>query len=98
MLANHGTNHAHFEFRVRKDPTKELVEDEQCRYLSSSCFAEVDQFGGFKSVTGVIVDNTLHRTHERETAERLISALEAKRAQENFMGKCPVQGHVIILG
>ncbi|KAG8632156.1 hypothetical protein KVT40_001296 [Elsinoe batatas] len=86
MLANHATNHAQFEFRVRRNPTTGSVDnDDDCGYLSSSCFAETDQDGNFKSVTGVIIDNTVHRAHEREVATRLADALEAKRAQENFM-------------
>lgn len=47
----------------------------------------MDDSGNFKSVTGVVIDVSIHKTHEREVAERLASALEAKRAQENFMGK-----------
>ncbi|KAF2225438.1 hypothetical protein BDZ85DRAFT_279126 [Elsinoe ampelina] len=86
MLAYHATNHAQFEFRVRRNPTTGSVDDDDdCGYLSSSCFAETDQDGNLKSVTGVIIDNTVHRAHEREVATRLTDALEAKRAQENFM-------------
>jgi len=87
LLTEHGTSHANFEFRVRKLPDQKWATSGDYRVLSSSCFAELDQQGSFKSVTGVIIDNTLDRAHEREVAERLASALEAKRAQENFMGK-----------
>ncbi|KAF2149058.1 hypothetical protein K461DRAFT_324485 [Myriangium duriaei CBS 260.36] len=85
LLANHGTNHAHFEFRVMKQPNETLVGGSDCRYLSSTCFAEVDENGNLASVTGVIVDETVHKAHEREVGERLAGAIEAKRTQENFM-------------
>jgi len=86
LLTARGESHTQFEFRVRKYPGQKWADDGDYRVLSSSCFAELDQKGAFKSVTGVILDNTLDRAHEREVAERLASALEAKRAQENFMG------------
>jgi len=87
LLTDHGISHAQFEFRVKKRLGQDWTTSEDYKILSSSCFAEMDQEGNFKSVTGVIIDNTLDRAHEREVAERLTSALEAKRAQENFMGQ-----------
>ncbi|PNS18155.1 Hybrid signal transduction histidine kinase K [Sphaceloma murrayae] len=84
-LASGGTGHQHFEFRVRKDPSVETLRDEDCRFISSTCFAELNPNGSLRSATGLIVDHTSHKALEREVAERLANALEAKRTQENFM-------------
>lgn len=87
-----GEGHAHFEFRVCKNPEVQARGDEDYRFLSSTCFAELNPDKSLKAATGVIVDNTTHKALEREVAERLASALEAKRTQENFMGK-PIRMH-----
>ncbi|GAM87604.1 hypothetical protein ANO11243_056310 [Dothideomycetidae sp. 11243] len=87
QVVTHGKDFSHFEYRVRKLPSEIVQGEDDCRHLASTCFAELDQDGNFKSVTGLVVDNTVHRAHEREVAERLASALEAKRTQENFMGR-----------
>lgn len=86
QLAEHGNSHAQFEFRVT-GPRQGPIDEKTCKVVSSSCFAEMDPQGNLKSVTGVIIDNTIARAHERGVAERLADALEAKRAQENFMGE-----------
>ncbi|GAB7343683.1 hypothetical protein MBLNU457_1670t1 [Dothideomycetes sp. NU457] len=85
LLVEHGMNHAQFEFRVTGDPRDKSSGERPVKYINSSCFAEMDPQGNLKSVTGVLMDNTIARDHERGVAERLADALEAKRAQENFM-------------
>ncbi|KAF2150178.1 hypothetical protein K461DRAFT_296555 [Myriangium duriaei CBS 260.36] len=85
LLINQGQSHAHFEFRVRRNPVTGSVNEEDCGHVSSTSFAELDQDGNVKAVTGILIDNTIHKAHEREVAERLTSALDAKKAQENFM-------------
>lgn len=40
-----------------------------------------------ESVTGVLMDVSVHKAHEQAMAEQLTNALEAKRARENFIGK-----------
>ena len=87
LLADHGINHAQFEFRVTGDPRHGSTNERPVKYINSSCFAEMTPQGNLKSVTGVLMDNTIARDHERGVAERLADALEAKRAQENFMGE-----------
>lgn len=87
LLEQHGINHAQFEFRATGLPRDQSIGERPLKYLSSSCFAEKDSQGKLKSVTGVLMDNTIAKDHERSVAERLADALEAKRAQENFMGK-----------
>lgn len=85
-VAERGLNHSYFEFRTMKDPSKPYVNDEDCLFLSSTCFAELDQDGNVQSVIGLITNDTIQKAHARESAERLANALEAKRSQENFMG------------
>lgn len=82
-----GNSQVNFEWRVLV-PDPEMPEKEpKTRYLRSSCFPELDDNGNMKTVTGVLMDISVHRAHEQATAERLQDALEAKRAQENFMGE-----------
>ena len=54
-------------------------------YVRSTAFAEYKEDGSLKAVTGIVVDLSLHKAHERQAENRLAEALEAKRAQENFM-------------
>lgn len=76
-----------FEWRALvSDPTQPDKEP-LIRYLRSSCFPELADDGSMKTVTGVLMDISVHKAHETATTERLRDALEAKRAQENFMGK-----------
>jgi PAS domain-containing protein len=75
-----------FEWRVlHKSQTN--PNDEKVTYLRSSAFPELNSDGSMKTVTGVLLDISVHKAHERAVADRLNAALEAKRAQENFMGK-----------
>lgn len=56
-------------------------------YLRSAAYAEVNGDGSLKAVTGITIDYSIEVAHLRETNAKMEAALEAKRAQENFMGK-----------
>ena len=56
-------------------------------YLRSAAYAEVNGDGNLKAVTGITIDYSIEVAHLRETNAKMEAALEAKRAQENFMGK-----------
>ncbi|PSK34547.1 Hybrid signal transduction histidine kinase K [Elsinoe australis] len=79
-----GKPRADFELRVLRHNAKPDDPD-GITYLSTTCFTQLDTGGHTKSVTGISMDISVHRAHERVVAERLANALEAKRAQENFM-------------
>lgn len=87
-IQTQGEDRASLDFRVRVDPDGEWSDDAEYRFLTSNCFAELGRDGELICVTGLIVDNTAQKAHERAASERLAIALEAKRTQENFMGKC----------
>ncbi|THW14775.1 hypothetical protein D6D24_05300 [Aureobasidium pullulans] len=54
-------------------------------YLRSAAYAEVNGDGSLKAVTGITIDYSIEVAHLRETNAKMEAALEAKRAQENFM-------------
>lgn len=43
--------------------------------------------GAMNTITGLVTDVTIHKAYQREQTQKLKNALEAKRAQEYFMGK-----------
>lgn len=87
-----GTSKGSFEWRNLRYP---LTGDENkdVIYLRSSTFAELDQDGKMKTLTGLLMDRSIEVAHERITNARMEAALEEKRAQEYFMGEycslCP---------
>lgn len=91
-----GQPRADFELRVVRNDVKPDDSD-RMTYIAATCFTQLDAEGRTKSVTGIAMDISVHRAHERVVAERLASALEAKRAQENFMGKPSFARSTLIL-
>jgi len=84
-LLKQGTAQTDFEFRIIRGSGAENNSGQEITYLRSSCYPELDDDGHVKSLTGIIMDISVHKAHELVVAERLASALEAKRSQENFM-------------
>lgn len=74
------------EFRVVQNFSNN-AESAAVIYLRSTTFPELAEDGKLKSVTGIMVDDSARKNQELAVANRLADALEAKRAQENFMGK-----------
>jgi hypothetical protein len=56
-------------------------------YLESCGFPEMAEDGTLQSVSGITTDISIQKAYQREQAEKLKNALEAKRAQEYFMGE-----------
>lgn len=56
-------------------------------YLEACAYPEMAEDGTMSCVTGLLTDVSIHKAYQREQAEKLENALEAKRTQENFMGK-----------
>lgn len=81
-----GVGQESVEFRV----VKHLSTDNSSTsitYLKATAFPESDENGNTKSVTGIITDYSAQKSQELAVVDRLAEALEAKRAQENFMGE-----------
>ncbi|PSK56792.1 Hybrid signal transduction histidine kinase K [Elsinoe australis] len=79
-----GTSKGSFEWRNLRYPLTG-DEDKDVIYLRSSTFAELDENGKMKTLTGLLMDRSIEVAHERITNARMEAALEEKRAQEYFM-------------
>lgn len=75
-----------FEFRVMR-PSPTGNGQEETAYIRSSCFPEFAEDGSLRTVTGILIDLSLEMQNRRLINAKMEAALEAKRAQEYFMGK-----------
>lgn len=78
-----GVGQESVEFRVVKSKNGSTT----TTYLKATAFPESDEHGKTRSVTGIITDWSAQKSQELAVTDRLAEALEAKRAQENFMGE-----------
>lgn len=76
-----------FEWRALRPGSNSFASEEDVIYLESCGFPELADDGTLRSVTGITIDVSIHKAYQREQTEKLEIALEAKRAQEYFMGK-----------
>lgn len=76
-----------FEWRVLRPGSTSFDTEDDIRYLESYCFPEMGEDGAMNTITGLVTDVTIHKAYQREQTQKLTNALEAKRAQEYFMGK-----------
>lgn len=76
-----------FEWRVLRPGATNFDSEDNIIYLESCGFPTMAADGTFESVTGLTTDVSIVKAYQREQAEKLESALEAKRTQEYFMGK-----------
>lgn len=83
-----GTGQRSVEFRVVKSPPGSNGST-GILYLKATAFPEIDEHGKTRSVTGIITDWSAQKSQELAVVDRLAEALQAKRAQENFMGEWP---------
>lgn len=74
-------------WRVLRPGSTSFDTEDDIIYLEACDFPELAEDGTLQSICGVVMDMSVYKAYEREQAERLKNALEAKRAQEYFMGK-----------